>query len=190
LTAPIRRVIGDAVSSNSDPPSQRLRRGRAPRQYDAAALEAAALRYLGRYASSVENLRRVLARKTEDLAAIEAAVAKCVRLGLVDDRSYAAGRSASLARSGASRRAIAERLRAKGVDAETIRGALEGASDLAAACALARRRRLGPYRPEAQRRAFREKDLAALARAGFPLDVVREVLACNSPEEVEALTRS
>jgi regulatory protein len=160
------------------------------RQYDAAALEAAAFRYLGRYASSVENLRRVLARKTEDRAAVEAAIAKCVRLGLVDDRSYAAGRSQSLARAGASRRAIAERLRAKGVDTETIRDALEGASDLAAACALARRRRLGPYRPEAQRAAFREKDLAALARAGFPLDLAREVLACRSSDEVEALTRS
>jgi regulatory protein len=190
LTAPIRRAIGGIVSSNSDPPSPRLRRRGARRQYDAAALEAAAFHYLGRYASSVENLRRVLARKTEDRSAIEAVVAKCVRLGLVDDRSYAAGRSASLARAGASRRAIAERLRAKGVDAEAIRGALEGKSDLAAASALARRRRLGPYRPEAQRAAFREKDLAALARAGFPLDVAREVLACGSPDEVEALTQT
>jgi regulatory protein len=160
------------------------------RQYDAAALEAAAFHYLGRFASSVENLRRVLARKTEDIAAIETVVAKCVRLGLVDDRSYAAGRSASLARAGASRRAIAERLRAKGVDAEAIRGALEGKSDLAAAGSLARRRRLGPYRPEAQRAAFREKDLATLARAGFPLDVAREILACGGPDEVEALTQT
>jgi regulatory protein len=191
LTAPIRRAIGGAVSSNSNPPPPRLRRRGARRQYDAAALEAAAFRYLVRYASSVENLRRILARKTEDRIAVEAAIAKCVRLGLVDDRSYAAGRSASLARAGASRRAIAERLRAKGVDGETIRDALEGAaSDLAAACALVRRRRLGPYRPEAQRAAFREKDLASLARAGFPLDVAREVLACRGPEEVEALTRS
>jgi regulatory protein len=154
------------------------------------ALEAAALRYLGRYASSVENLRRVLARKTDDRAAIEAVVAKCVRLGLVDDRSYAAGRSASLARAGGSRRAIADRLRAKGVDAETIRDALAGASDLAAACALARRRRLGPYRPPAQRQAFRERDLAAFARAGFALEIARQVLACADPDEAEALTRS
>jgi regulatory protein len=190
LTAPICRAIGDAVSSNSEPPAPRLRRRQPRRQYDATALEAAALRYLARYASSVENLRRVLARKTEDGAAIEAVIAKCARLGLVDDRSYAAGRSASLARAGASRRSIAERLRAKGVDPETIREALAEASDLAAACALARRRRLGPYRRAAEREAFREKDLAVFARAGFPLGVAREVLACENPEEAEALTRS
>lgn len=138
----------------------------------------------------MENLRRVLGRKSEDREAIQSVIDKCVRLGLVDDSSYAAGRAVSLARLGASRRAILERLRAKGVDQETILGALEGVSDLAAACALARRRRLGPYRPAAERPRFREKDLAAFARAGFPLEVAREVMACRDPDEVEALMRS
>jgi regulatory protein len=190
LTAPICRAIGDIVSSNENPPQPSLRRGRARRQYDAPALEAAAFHYLGRYASSVENLRRVLGRKTADREMIDAVVAKCVRLGLLDDSGYAAARTASLARAGTSRRAIAERLRAKGLDGETIRGALSAVNELAAACALVRRRRLGPYRPAAQRAAFRDKDLAALARAGFPLEIAREVLGCASPEELEALTPS
>ena len=44
-----------------------------------------------------------------------------------------------------------------------------------AAHALARRRKLGPYRP-GERSAYREKDLAALARAGFSFGIAREVI--------------
>ncbi|MEQ8164587.1 MAG: hypothetical protein RIC93_00755, partial [Alphaproteobacteria bacterium] len=60
--------------------------------------------------------------------------------------------------------------------------------DLVSACRLLRRRRLGPYRQRDRAERF-EKDLAALARAGFSLDTAREVLGLASPEEVEALER-
>ena len=47
---------------------------------------------------------------------------------------------------------------------------------LAAARRTARRRRLGPWRGEDQRAARREKDLAALARAGFSYSVAKTVI--------------
>jgi regulatory protein len=53
---------------------------------------------------------------------------------------------------------------------------------------LARRRRLGPYRPEADREARREKDLAALARAGFGYDIARTVIEASDIEALETLT--
>jgi regulatory protein len=169
---------------------------RPPRPVTPAYLERAAMAYLERYASSAENLRRVLRRKVhkrcrergEDPAAFEAAidevVTKARRVGLVDDARYADARVATLRRRGGSTRAIRARLAAKGVDAETLAAALqaEEGDEEAAARALARRRRLGPYRAR-DRAAFRDKDLAALARAGFPFDVARRTIDGDPPDD-------
>jgi regulatory protein len=104
-------------------------------------------------------------------------VARTVSTDLVDDRRYAEGRIASFRRRGASARGIKAKLAAKGVGRETVETALaeENGGDRAAAQAHARRRKLGPYRP-GERAAFRQKDLAVLARAGFSFDVAREVI--------------
>ena len=59
---------------------------------------------------------------------------------------------------------------------ERLLGEEDDAAELEAARALARRRRLGPWRGPAERAARREKDLAALARAGFGLDLARQVI--------------
>ena len=168
---------------------------RPPRPVTPAYLERAALSYLERYASSAENLRRVLKRKVErrcrlrgeDAAGfaglVDEVVAKTIRTGLVDDSRYTQARVATLRRRGGSTRAIRAKLAHKGVDRDTVAAALEGedSDEPAAAHALARRRRLGPYRPR-DRAAFREKDLASLARAGFPFGIARAVID-GEPEE-------
>ncbi|MDQ4136494.1 MAG: recombination regulator RecX [Pseudomonadota bacterium] len=152
-------------------------------------MQRAAMAYLERYASSADNLRRVLRRKVdqrcrlrgEDSAefyeAVDEVVARAVRSGVVDDTRYAEGRVASLRRRGGSARAIRAKLAQKGVTKDTIAAVLAGEpeDETAAAHALARRRRLGPYRPGA-RAPYREKDLAALARAGFSFAVARDVI--------------
>jgi regulatory protein len=107
----------------------------------------------------------------------------------VNDAAYAESRARSLVRAGRSRRAVALHLAAKGVDAETARGALpdDETSELAAALVLARKRRIGPYRREpAPDEAARHRELAALARAGFPQSVARQALAMDA-EAAEAL---
>jgi regulatory protein len=82
----------------------------------------------------------------------------------------------------------------KGIVAAQVERALasvdgtEG-SEIAAAAALARRRRLGPYRTGATRHSHRQKDLATLARAGFSLDLARRVLAAADPDALDALVR-
>ena len=97
-----------------------------PRKVTPAYLQRAALAYLERYASSAENLRRVLRRKVdkrcrlrgEDPAEfhemIDEVVAKSLRSGLIDDTRYAEARVATLRRRGGSARAIQAKLSAKG----------------------------------------------------------------------------
>lgn len=166
-----------------------MSRSGTPRPVDTAYLERAALHYLERYASSAENLRRVLTRKARKRlgpeaapdpaldAAIAETVARAVRSGLVDDRSFAAGKVGSLMRRGASTRAMRTKLRAKGV-ADDVAGAAIAAGepdDLALARRHAERKRLGPFRvpPDPGKR---ERDLASLCRAGFPYRVAAQVL--------------
>lgn len=137
---------------------------------DAALLEEWALSYLGRYASTAENLRQVLRRRVrrrlaaegagdrEGATAIEPLIEALVRryreTELVNDAAYAAGRARRGVTQGRSLRRIAAGLAAKGVGAADAKAAIEMLRDeaadpeLAAAAAFARRRRLGPFRRE------------------------------------------
>ena len=167
-----------------------------PRKVTSAYLQRAAMAYLERYAASAEQLRRVLTHKVanrcrlrgEDAAefrdAIDEVVAKSLRVGLVDDARYAQGRVASLRRRGGSARAIQAKLSLKGVDRQTIAAALDGhdGDDEEAAVAFARRRRLGPYRP-GERLPYRDKDLAAMARAGFGFGIAKRIVDAPGEDE-------
>ena len=179
-------------------------RRKLPRKATPAYLERAALFYLDRYATSADNLRQVLRRKVARSArvhdsdpaaghaAIEALIARFLDSGLLDDGRYAEARARSLSRRGLSLRGIRMQLLQKGVGEAEIAAALAGLREeagdpeLAAALAYARRRRLGPYRPGSQRGAQRERDLAALARRGFPTEVVLKVIDAGSAETLEA----
>jgi regulatory protein len=82
------------------------------------------------------------------------------------------------------------RLAAKGVAAADVTDAVASLReavpdpDLAAACAFARRRRLGPFRRAA---ADHTRELGAFARAGFSRRVAEAVLACADVDAIEAL---
>ena len=170
---------------------------------DDALIENWALSYLGRFASSAENLRRVLRRRARRRAGAEAAraadapidalIARYLSAGLLDDAAYAAARARARLSRGESLRRIAAGLAAKGVGAEERADALnalreDGADpDLAAACAFARRRRLGPFRRDPAIPLDRDRVLAAFARAGFARREAEAVLACADPDAVAAL---
>lgn len=175
-----------------------------PRRISAGYLENAALHYLERFASSTENLRRVLMRKVlraaqhwgddpaEGAALVEALIDRYQRAQLLNDSQYAEARSRSLHRRGGSTRMIRAKLAAKGVEADIIDGALDDLRedvgddpDLAAAVAFARRRRLGPFRPPEAREANRDRDMAALGRAGFSHEIARKLVRADSPEDLE-----
>lgn len=173
-----------------------------PRKATARYLQNAALYYLQRYATSAANLRRVLMGKVDRSARahgtdpeegarlVDGLIARYREAGLLDDAVYAAGRTRSLNRRGDSPRLIRAKLARKGVAAEDVDQALadlaEDVGDPArvAAVALAKRRRLGPFRLPDARAAFRDKDMAAMARAGFPYQIAREVIDAESADEI------
>jgi regulatory protein len=173
-----------------------------PASIEPALIEKWALGYLERFASSAENLRRVLRRRVrrrmrDDDAAMRAADALIDALviryrdtGLIDDAAYAAGRARARLARGQSLRKITAGLMAKGVGADDRAAALQTLRetapdpDLAAACAFARRRRLGPFRRTPGDRA---RELAAFARAGFARREAEAVLGCADPEAIAAL---
>jgi regulatory protein len=178
-----------------------------PAALDAAALERAAIDYLARYAASRQGVARVLERRIARAArrgAIDADAARAtaravidglVARGLLDDGRFAEGRARSLLGRGRSTAAIRAALRDKGVDAASADHALATLADetpdpdLAAAIALARRRRLGPFAAPATRRARRDKDLGVMARAGFPRAVACRVIDAADVAALEALAR-
>ncbi|MEM7225173.1 MAG: RecX family transcriptional regulator [Pseudomonadota bacterium] len=184
------------------------RRKRGPKPVTEAGLEAAALRYLDRYASSSANLRRILTARVVRAARlhetdldeagrwIEALIARLTASGLLDDAAYAAARARSLHRRGISSAGLRARLSAKGLDRALIAETLETLAadqegfELSAALALVRRRRIGPFRTAEDRGAFREKDLAALGRQGFAYDIARRVIDTTDLSELEAEAQS
>ncbi|HEX6103287.1 MAG TPA: RecX family transcriptional regulator [Alphaproteobacteria bacterium] len=171
------------------------RRGRQTAPATPDRLEAAALRYLERYAASARHLERLLlakVRRSAELHGTDAEggarfvrelIARLQGSGVLDDRRYAEGKAQSLRRRGGSARSIRASLAARGVGREEVETALASAdegsmaeeADLAAARRFAQRRRLGPWRGK-DRAAHRLKDMAAMGRAGFAYEVARRVI--------------
>lgn len=161
-----------------------------------------ALEHLARRSDSAAGLTRALARKVararqsgaltiEDAdAAIQRVVADLAERGLLSDAKFAAGRARYLSGRAKSSRAIAADLAARGVARDDVAATLaefkenEPDAERRAAIAFARKRRLGPFRPDAQRRAKRMNDLASLQRAGFDGALARAVIDAN-PETLE-----
>lgn len=172
---------------------------RVPPPLTAARLDRVAARYLGRFSASVASLRRVLIARVdrsaeahgtdraEGRAWVEALIERYRRAGMVDDTAYAGTKALGLRRRGGSAQAIRDWLGARGISGEAAAAAVAAAdseagtgegetAERAAAQALARRRRLGPFRPADQRAANRLRDLAALGRAGFSYEIARAVI--------------
>jgi len=165
-------------------------------------LEKVAGHYLTRYAASEFSLRRVLdnrlrraaqripefandaALQTSLRAVIGTIIERYKKSGILNDVAFTEMKTASLRRAGRSARAIKAKLGQKGIETRLIDRALTATIDglepeeaeLKAALALARRRRLGPYRKKESGPDQGRKDLATLARAGFSFAVAKQVL--------------
>lgn len=166
-----------------------------PPPLDAEALEQAALRYAGRYATTRAKLRAYLVRKVRERGwdgeagpAYDGLVERMAALGYVDDRAFAAARAASLGRRGYGERRVGEALRAAGIGEEDGAEALQAARDEAWASALrfAQRRKLGPFALAEPDRAGRDKALAAMLRAGHALGLARKLAAARPGEIPDA----
>ncbi|MBT3305966.1 MAG: regulatory protein RecX [Alphaproteobacteria bacterium] len=180
-------------------------RRKTPKKITAQYLENSALYYLSRFATSSENLRRVMMRKVVKSARhhdadpddgkvlVDAMIERFLRSGLLDDGGYARARAASLHQRGNSSRIIRGKLKQKGLDEDTIEQALAALRDddddpeRTAAIRFARRRRLGPFATRLQEDGVREKHLAAMARAGFSYDMARRIIDTENEDDLQLI---
>lgn len=176
-------------------------RERAVRPLDEARLKDLALAYVARFATTGARLERYLARKLREQGwagegepDLPALVGRMIALGYIDDAVWAGAKSQDLLRRGYGGRRIGQALGEAGVD-EAIRTRLAPSLAAArrAACELARRKRFGPFdrfaldgAPDPARR---EKQLAAMIRAGHGFDTARAVIHASSEDALEQWVR-
>ena len=154
-----------------------------------------ALSYIQRYSGSEERVRRLLRKRikraqlfhniddNDAQERIESVVQSLKKEGYINDAQFALNWALTLQNRGKSRRWIASKLREKGVHGESVSAALDvldGQTDNweeEAARAYAEKRRLGQYRiPEDSSWERRQKDLAAMTRAGFGFGLAKQIL--------------
>jgi regulatory protein len=173
---------------------QAMKRARSrAKPLDAARLEELALTYVARFATSTSKLERYLARKVRERGwegerepPIAALVERYAALGYVADALFARARAGSLLRRGYGPRRIGQALAEAGIGEEMREEASPSeAAERRAALALARKRRFGPFGHEPVDRERREKQLAAMLRAGHRLDTAREIVDAASEESAE-----
>ena len=159
------------------------------------------LAYVARFATSRAKLAAYLTRKLRERGwrgggepPVEALVAKAARLGFVDDAAYALGKARSLTARGYGARRVSQALHAAGIeeaDGAPARGLAQGEA-VEAALRFAKRRRFGPYAAKAADPAERERQLAAMIRAGHGFTLSKGILTLTPGSEIdrEALQES
>ena len=156
-----------------------------------ARLEELALAYVARFATTQAKLHGYLQRKLRERGwegdgspPVEALVQRHVAAGHVDDDAWARMKTGSLLRRGYGIRRVGEALGQAGVAAQ-VRAELPQREQRRAALVLARRRRFGPFAPAEPDRAARDKQVAAMLRAGHPLDIARWIVDARDPDAAE-----
>ena len=153
------------------------------------------LYYLKRFESSVENLRSVLQKRVNQYAKenpefnkqeayqwVENVLAEFEKLHYLDDERFTEIKVRHYLAVGKPARYIQNKLREKGVANAQIDEMLDdfGYNQQEMALKLAKRKKIGPFRPnEEARKLNRQKDMAALIRAGFDYDVVAEIMGMD-----------
>ena len=169
---------------------------------DPPRLEELALAYVARFATSAGKLGQYLKRKLHERGwevegvsgtepGIPALIERLVAAGYIDDAGFAQGRASGLRRRGYGDRRVDQTLRGAGI-AEEVRASVQGdeAASRRAALILARKRGFGPFGAERPDPCpidpkTRQKQFAAMLRAGHPLDSVRILI--DAATEADAL---
>jgi regulatory protein len=173
-------------------PADRSRPRRIPKPLDPARLEELALSYVARFATSAGKLEAYLIRKVRERgwdgerpADARAIADRFVEMGYLDDEAYARAKSGGLLRRGYGQRRVNQALTAAGI-AEEVREEVRAgeAEQRRAAVALAARRKFGPWGAPADRD-VRQKQLAAMLRAGHGFDAARAVIEAPTVSAAE-----
>jgi regulatory protein len=199
------------------------------RTLDTAWVERAVAEHLARYSCTRAHLRTLIDRRIRKAAReggviqpdlmeqLDVVLERHVGLGTLNDAAWAEMKARSLTRRGVGKALVAQRLRQEGIPdarpaldvvAEELQGSDEEelVPDIVAACAWARRKRVGAFAREAEEvpeptdrgaaraardatRAAEQKVLAAMGRAGFSYQLARRVLELSREEAEELLFR-
>ena len=157
--------------------------------------------YLGRYASSRHKLAQILQRfatrkltdyDPDDIAtAIQQTIDHCSKLGYLNDQQFAVTVARGQRRLGRSQAVIRQRLRQHALDDDIIAHALAEADenrangDLQAAIRFAQRRDAHHQRRDTHE--WKQRDLGAMARAGFSMATSQLVLDQEDPDTIDDL---
>lgn len=168
-------------------------RKRTVKPLNSARLEELALGYVARFSTTAVKLERYLQRKLRERGwegegepPVASIVENCVRHGYIDDEAFAHAKAGGLLRRGYGAGRVSQALGEAGV-AEGLRESVRPSERAAreAIFALARRRRFGPFAAGPIDKALREKQIAAMLRAGHPLDSAREIVDAASIADAE-----
>ena len=183
----------------TDGDATRGRARRKPKPLNRTRLNDLALHYVARFATSSGKLEAYLKRKLrergwegEEAPDLPGLVTRFAEKNFVDDDAYARMKTSGLLARGYGARRVKEKLRADGLS-ESVRSA-NVPNDFEAReaiLAFVRRRRFGPFRiaseeegSEAANKA-REKQLAAITRAGHSFDYARIAVDAKEIRELE-----
>ncbi len=198
----------DASDPDTGGRVKRRKSGKKARPLDETTLRDLALAYVARFSTTGSKLEQYLARKIRERGVAEdgdgrqveldvsALVARFVELGYIDDGVYAASKSRDLTARGYGARRVEQALWAAGVDEGTRETHAPGeAESRRAAVLLAKKRRFGPFgrgeMDDAQeadpleQRKTREKQVAAMLRAGHSYDAVAFIMDASSAAIVD-----
>ena len=177
----------------NDSGSRSRQRKRTPKPLDSARLGELALAYVARFSTTAAKLERYLRRKVRERGwdgehepQVGALVGRYVELGYVDDEAFARARSGSLLRRGYGERRVRQALGEAGIAEELHERVRPGEAEMRrAVLTLARRRRFGPFGSAPLDKPLREKQIAAMLRAGHPLDNARRIVDAPNAAEAE-----
>ena len=193
---------GSDASKNAS--ARKKRKKRAP--LDETILRDLALAYVARFATTAAKLEGYLARKIRERGVAEdnegrvrdldvtGLVSRLIELGYVDDDAYARSRSRDLTQRGYGKRRVEQALWAAGVEEQARSdNAPSEAAGRRAAMLLAKKRGFGPFarglREESDdleaSRKRREKQIAAMLRAGHLYEHVQFILEASEPVDIE-----
>lgn len=193
------------MSHEADPRKTR-KKPRKRKPLDETSLRDLALAYAARFATTGAKLEGYLARKIRERGVAEdedgrtrdldvtGLVSRLIELGYVDDDAYARMKSRDLTARGYGKRRVEQALWAAGIEEETRAAyAPDVLESRRAAVLLARKRGFGPFGhridPEAEldiQRGVKEKQIAAMLRAGHDFETVRFIIDAAAREDIEA----
>ena len=186
--------------------SREEKRARKSRPLDETTLRDLALSYVARFSTTGAKLEAYLLRKLRERGVAEdgegrsvtldvpALVARLVELGYVDDEAYARSKSRDLTARGYGARRVEQALWAAGVEEQVRSETAPGeAESRRAVLLLAKKRRFGPFGAARFERLsgeeahkLREKQVAAMLRAGHSFEHIRFIMDAAEKDDIEA----